>query len=71
MGESLPWISYMLRGRSLANRCCMCYCNEESVDHLLLHCPMAHFLWVHMLQVFGIQWVMSGSVESLVFCWSH
>ena len=52
MGESLPWISYMLRGRSLANRCCMCYCNEESVDHLLLHCPMAHSLWVHMLQFF-------------------
>ena len=24
-----------------------------------------------MLQVFGIQWVMLGSVESLVFCWSN
>ena len=53
------------------NRCCMCYCNEEFVDHLLLHCPVAHSLWVHMLQFFGIQWVMLGSVESLVFCWSY
>ena len=41
------------------------------MDHLLLHCPVAHSLWVHMLQFFGIQWVMLGSVESLVFCWSY
>ena len=41
------------------------------MDHLLLHCPVAHSLWVHMLQVFGIQWVMPGFVESLVFCWSY
>ena len=38
------------------------------MDHLLLHCPVAHSLWVQMLQVFGIQWVMLGSVEGLVFC---
>ena len=67
-----PYLGYlMLRGRSLANQCCMCYCNEESMDHLLLHCPMAHSVWVHMLQFFEIQWVMLGSVESLVFCWSY
>ena len=41
----------------------------ESVDHLLIHCLVAYSLWVRMLQVFGIQWVMPGSVESLVFCW--
>ena len=41
------------------------------MDHLLLHCPIAHSLWVQMLQVFGIQWVMPGSVESLVFCSSN
>ena len=49
----------------------MCCCNEEFVDHLPLYCPVAHSLWVQMLQVFGIQWVMPGSVESLVFCWSN
>ena len=61
----------MLRGLPLVNRCCMCYCNEEFVDLLLLHCPVAHSLWVQMLQVFGIQWVMPGLVESLVFCCSN
>ena len=59
----------MLRGLSLANWCCMCCCNEETVDHLLLLCPIAHSLWVHMLQIFEIHWVMPGSIASLLFCW--
>ena len=41
------------------------------MDHLLLHCHVPHSLWVQMLQVFGIQWIMLGSMESLVFCWSY
>ena len=61
----------MLRGRILVNRCCMCHQNEETVDHLLLHCPVAHSLWVYMFQIFGTQWVMPSSMESLVYCWSY
>ena len=56
----------MLQSRLLANRCCTC-CNEESVDHLLIFCSLAHSLWVHMLQLFGIHWVMPGSVANLLF----
>ena len=59
----------MLRGRTLVNRCCMCYCNEESADHLLISCPIAHFLWMYMFRLFGIDWVMLGSIIDLVFCW--
>ena len=33
----------------------------------LFFCLIAHFLWVHLLQVFGIHWVMSGSVVVLLF----
>ena len=61
----------MLRGRILVNWCCMCHQNEETVDHLLLHCPVAHSLWVYMFQIFGTQWFIPGSVESLVYCWSY
>ena len=61
----------MLRGRPLANRCCMCYCNAESVDHLLLFCSIAHSLWMYMLRLFGIDWVMPSSVVDLLFCWYH
>ena len=42
------------------------------MDHLLLICcSLAHYLWVHMLQLFGIHWVMLGSVVDLVFCWQQ
>ena len=70
-GQILTLDNLMSQDLPLANRYCMCCCNKESMDHLLQHCPVAHFLWVQMLQVFGIQWVMPGSVESLVFCWSN
>ncbi|KAK9993930.1 hypothetical protein SO802_023633 [Lithocarpus litseifolius] len=70
-GQILTLDNLMLWGLTLVNRCCMCNCNEESIDHLLLHFPVAHLLWVHMLQVFGIQWVMPSSLESLVFCWRY
>lgn len=48
-GQILTFDNLMLRGRSLANQCWMCHCNGESVDHLLLHCPVVHALWVFML----------------------
>ena len=70
-GRILTLDNLMLQSLALVNRCCMCCCNEESVDHLLLHFPVAHSLWVHMLQVFEIQWVMPSSLESLVFCWRY
>ena len=61
----------ILHGRPLANRCCMCCCNEEYVDNLLIFCPVAHSMWMYMLQLFGIDWVMPGSVADLLFCWYH
>ena len=37
----------MLRSHPLVNRCCLCCCNAESVDHLLLSCSIAHSLWMY------------------------
>ena len=71
LGPSITLDNLMLWGLPLANRCWMCCCSVESVDHLLIHCPVAYSLWVHMLQAFGIQWVMLGTVESLVSCWRN
>ena len=61
----------MLCGCPLANHCCLCYSNAESVDHLLLFCLIAHSLWMYMLWLFGIKWVMPSSVVDLLFCWYH
>ena len=32
------------RGRALANRCCLCEEDEETIDHLLIHCKIARML---------------------------
>ena len=38
----------------LINCCCMCKCSVESVDHLLLHCPLANDIWAFVFSVFGV-----------------
>ena len=70
-GRILTLDNLMLKGRPLANRCCMCCCDGESVDHLLLllHCPVTHSLWNFMFQAFRIHWAMLGSVAGLLSCW--
>ena len=69
-GQILILDNLMLCGRPLANRCCMCYSNEESMHHLIL-CPLAHSMWMHMIQLFGIDWVMPSLVVDLLCCWHH
>ena len=70
-GQILTLDNLMLHGHPLVNCCCMCCCNAESVDHLLLSCSIAHSLWIYMIWLFGINWVMPGSVVDLLFCWYH
>ena len=43
----------------------MCKCKGESVDHLLLNCPIASDLWSMILVLFGLSWVMPKSVVEL------
>ena len=70
-GQILTLDNLMLRGRILVNCCCLCCSNMEFVDHLLLLCLIAHSLWMYVLRLFGIEWVMPGSVVDLLFCWYH
>ena len=41
------------------------------MDHLLIFCLVVHSMWMYMLELFGIDWVMPGSVTDLLFCWYH
>ena len=52
------------KGQFLVNRCCLCCCDGESVDHILLHCKFSQALWCEVFAVFGIQWVMPRSPNS-------
>ena len=67
-GQILILDNLMLHGRILVNRCCLCCSNVESMDHLLLLCPIARSLWMYMLRLFGIEGVMPGSIVDLLFC---
>ena len=48
----------------LFNWCCLCQCDEETVDYLLLYCSFAHALWSEVFLLFGVQWVMLNSEYS-------
>ena len=55
------------RGRVLANRCFLCGKDEETIDHLLLHCFVAGLLWDLLLAIFGVNWVFPKLVrETLI-----
>ena len=49
--------------------CYMCKRNAETTNHLLIHCDAASKLWNLFFSIFGIQWVMPGSVRDLFACW--
>ena len=49
--------------------CYMCKRCEESVDHLLLHYPIAFELWSLVFCLFGIHWVMPHKVIELFEYW--
>ena len=53
----------------LVNWCCPCQCEEETVDHLLLHCKFVNTLWSEVFYLFGVQWVMPKTVVSLLSTW--
>ena len=57
------------RGHFLPSWCCMCRCNGESADHLLIHCSAASVLWCWVFRAFGIQWVLPGVVADVLRCW--
>ena len=43
-----------LRGFDFIDRCIMCRCYGETMDHLLLHCGKAYRLWCFVFRTFGI-----------------
>lgn len=59
------------RGQSLVNRCCLCCCDGETMNHLRLHYKLSHALWSAIFEVFGIHWIMPKTISSLLFAWRN
>ena len=57
------------RGFSLANRCYLCLAEEESIDHILLHCGLARSLWGLLFSLFEVSWVLPSSIREALLGW--
>ena len=70
-GNILTCDNLRRRGVVMVGWCCLCRGNDETVAHLLLHCPMAREVWSYIFRLFGVDWVMSGSVLDHVAGWRN
>ena len=50
-GKVLTLDQLKKRGITLVNRCFLCEENEETIDHLLIHCSRAKMLWDLLLAI--------------------
>ena len=69
-GRILTCDNLMQRGYTMAGWCCMCRCDGETMEHLLLHCSAAQRLWNFVFASFCVQWMLLPSrVVDLLFGW--
>ena len=68
-GKVLTLDQLKKRGRSLANRCYICEEEEETLNHLLVHCLKARLLWDLILAIVGFGWVFPFSVRQVLLAW--
>ena len=57
------------RGMAFANKCFLCEEDEETINHLLIHCRSAKMLWDLLLSIVGISWVFPLSVLHTLLAW--
>ncbi|OVA01323.1 Reverse transcriptase zinc-binding domain [Macleaya cordata] len=57
------------RGMVLVNCCYLCNKGEETVHHLLLHCPVTALVWSYFIKSIGLQWVQGNDILSIIKTW--
>lgn len=69
--EQLPMIDLLRkRGMILPNICSLCLKDEETVNHLLMHCPFAREIWEEILREVGISWLFPNTISDLFQGWN-
>ena len=69
LGKILTTDNLWKRHIVVVERCFMCKMCGKSVDHLLLHCPIAYESWSMVFCLFGIHWVMLYKVSEVLASW--
>ena len=57
------------RGLQLPNRCFLCGCEEESVNHILIHCTVVRVLWDIVFGLVDVKWVFPETVKEVLVSW--
>ena len=68
-GKVLTLDQLKRKGIPLVNRCRLCEENEETIDHLLIHCSRAKLLWDFLLAITNLHWVFPCTVRQLLLAW--
>ena len=58
-----------IRGVQLPNCCFLCGCEEENVNHILLHCIVTRALWDIIFVLIDVKWVLPESVKETLISW--
>lgn len=59
------------RGYQLGSRCHLCEAQEETVNHLFLHCRVTDQLWKIFINLRGIQCLMLGRIKEVLTSWKR
>jgi hypothetical protein len=49
------------QGFTLVNLCCQCKRNEETLNHLIVHCEFTSGIWHLVLILFRVSWIMPNN----------
>ena len=58
------------RGWVLPSRRYLCKADEESANHVLIHCPKAAMIWHLIFALFGVHWVLPNSIKETILGWN-
>ncbi|XP_026458414.1 uncharacterized protein LOC113358916 [Papaver somniferum] len=67
--NSLDMLNY--KGLNIYNCCILCGDSNESQDHILLHCKVAHRIWMAVTPNHHWSWVFPNTLYSFAHTWSH
>lgn len=69
--DGAPTLDMLLRAGLIQNDICLlCDTEQETQNHLFLHCSETRKLWRYFLDNFKLLWVFSDSVKRNVWEWS-
>lgn len=64
----LQWLGVL--GANMSNLCIFCNTDLETLDHVLIGCPLIWKVWSHLMNWWGIHWAIPGSVVGLLDWWT-